>query len=204
MRTRLKSLLVVASIIAAGCQSVTVQVPAEADLQGVKTVAVVASDLPNDPDPVAVLLRSEASSRIRRLLPTLTLVEPTGTPDAVLNMKVVRHGITPVSFRVGVDPQTGRVSCRAWQVASLMVDGSVSTDQTIRWQGLLEAGRRIDLFCLPAGGVVVPGSQGSIDPRLVHDVVDELGRRLAGYARREFRAIQNPDTTPTPIPAPDP
>lgn len=204
MRTRLKSLLVVASIIAAGCQSVTVQVPAEADLQGVKTVAVVASDLPNDPDPVAVLLRSEASSRIRRLLPTLTLVEPTGTPDAVLNMKVVRHGITPVSVRVGVDPQTGRVSCRAWQVASLIVDGSVSTDQTIRWQGLLEAGRRIDLFCLPAGGVVVPGSQGSIDPRLVHDVVDELGRRLAGYARREFRAIQNPDTTPTPIPAPDP
>ncbi len=200
MGTRLKSLLVVASIIAAGCQSVTVQVPPEADLQGVKTVAVVASDLPNDPDPVAVLLRSEASSRIRRLLPTLTLVEPTGTPDAVLNMKVVRHGLTPVSVRVGVDPQTGRVSCRAWQVATLIVDGAVSTDQTIRWQGLLEAGRRIDLFCVPAGGVVVPSSQGSIDPRLVREVVDELGRRLAGYARREFRAIQNPGTTPPPTP----
>lgn len=204
MRLRLIALVVVVWLVAVGCQAVSVQVPAEADLQGVKTVAVVASDLPDDPAPVAVLLRSEASSRIRRLLPTLTLVEPTFNPDAVLQMKVVRHGITPVSIRVGVDPQTGRVSCRAWQVATLIVDGSVSTDQTIRWQGLLEAGRRIDLFCLPAGGVVVPGSQESIDPRLVRDVVDELGRRLAGYARREFRAIQNPSNSPSPIPAPDP
>jgi hypothetical protein len=204
MRLRLIALIVLIWLVAVGCQAVTVQVPPEADLQGVKTVAVVASDLPEDPAPVAVLLRSEASSRIRRLLPTLTLVEPTFTPDAVLQMKVVRHGITPVTIRVGVDPQTGRVSCRAWQVASLIVDGSVSTDQTIRWQGLLEAGRRIDLFCLPAGGVVVPGSQESIDPRLVRDIVDELGRRLAGYARREFRAIQSPSNTPTTIPAPDP
>lgn len=206
MRARLKGIVVVASLIVAGCQAVMVNVPPEADLQGVKTVAVLAADMPGDPTPVAVLLRSEASSRIRRLLPALTLVEPTfADADAVLRMEVIRHGISPVSLRVYVNPETGQVSCAAWQVASLIVDAKVATGEVIRWQGLLEAGRRIDLPCLRARGVYIPGrSPGSTDPRLVRDVVDELGRRLAGYARREFRAIQNPPPTPTPTPTPEP
>lgn len=205
MTLRLVVLVVVMSLAAVGCQAVTVQVPPEADLHGVKTVAVLAADMPADPAPVAVLLRSEASSRIRRLLPTLTLVEPTYNADAVLRMQVVRHAISTPSLRVSVDPQTGRVSCAAWQVASLLVDASVSTGEMIRWQGVLEAARRIDLPCLRAGSVLIPGSSAqSVDPRLVRDVVDELGRRLAGYARTELRPIQTTAPAPTPTPTPEP
>lgn len=201
MRLRFVSLVVVIWLGAAGCQAVTVQVPPEADLQGVKTVSVSATDLPNDPAPVAVLLRSEASSRIRRLLPALTLVEPTFGADAALRMGVVRHAISPVSLRVFVDPQTGQVSCSAWQVAALLVDASVVTGEKIRWQGVLEAERRINLPCVRRGTAVIPGvTQGSIDPRLVDDVVDELGRRLAGYARRELRAIKTLPQEPTETP----
>lgn len=204
MRLHLVTLIVVAGFVAAGCQAVTVQVPPEADLQGVKTVAVQATDMPYDPAPVAVLLRSEASSRIRRLLPALTLVQPTTDADALLRMAVVRHDMSPASVRVQVNPQTGEVSCSAWQVATLLVDASVVTGETIRWQGLLEAGRRVDLPCLRRGSVVIPGrAPASVDLYLVRDIVDDLGRRLAGYARTEFRAIQNPSPPPTTTPTPD-
>ena len=114
--------------------SITVQVPPEADLQGVRTVAVVAADLP--------------------------------------------------------------------------ADASVVSGNTIRWQGLLEAGRRLDLVCVPTRGTTVSGrivaetSPASVDPRLVRDVIDGLGRRLAGDARKELRPIQTPP--PSPAPAPDP
>ncbi|HXF83395.1 MAG TPA: hypothetical protein VNN19_11655 [bacterium] len=185
---------------AAGCTTVAVPVPPEADLQGVKTVAVAAADMPNDPAPVALLLRSEASSRIRRLLPALTLVEPTAQADALLRMTVLRHEISPVSLRVHVDPQTKRVSCSAYQTATLLVDASVTSGQTIRWQGILESARRIDLPCVRGSVAVIPAvNPASVDHRLVQDVVDELGRRLAGYVRREIRARRStpaPDSPP--------
>ncbi|OFX16102.1 MAG: hypothetical protein A2V59_04525 [Armatimonadetes bacterium RBG_19FT_COMBO_69_19] len=203
MKRRVVALVVAIWLVATGCQTVTVQVPPEADLQGIKTVAVMAADMPNDPAPVGVLLRSEASSRIRRLLPTLTLVEPTAGSDAVLRMTVVRHTISSVAIRVYVDPQTGQVSCSAWQIASLLVDAAVNTGETIRWQGILEAARRIDLPCVRRNVAVIPAvSPASTDPRLVRDVVDDLGRRLAGYARREIRAL--PPSAPAPSPTQDP
>lgn len=196
--------LVALALAAAGCTTVTVQVPPEADLAGVRTVAVTAADMSNDPAPVAVLLRSEASSRIRRLLPALTLVEPTASSDALLRMTVLRHSISSVALRVYIDPKTNLVSCSAYQIASLLVDASVSTAETIRWQGVLEANRRIDLPCIRHNIVVIPAiTPAAVDPRLVRDAVDDLGRRLAGYARKEIRAIQNttpaaPPSTPTP------
>lgn len=190
-----------AALAAAGCTTVTVQVPPEADLAGVKTVAITAADMPNDAAPVAAMLRSEASSRVRRLLPSLTLVEPTAPADAVLRMTVLQHAISPVSLRVYVDPRTGQVSCAAWQIATLLVDAAVSTGTTIRWQGILEANRRLDLPCVRRGVVTIPAmTPAAVDTRLVRDVVDDLGRRLAGYARRELRAIQQapPQDSPEP------
>lgn|GEM_PF-1950245 len=193
--------LIVAGLLAAACEPVSVNVPPEADLQGIKTVAVVAADMPYDPQPVAGLLRGEASSRIRRLLPHLTLVEPTANADAIVRMTVVRHGLGPASVRVYVDPKTNQVSCSAWQMAWLFVDASVVTGETIRWQGILQAERRLNLPCIRRNvPVIVYTPAENIDPRLVHDVVDDLGRRLAGYVRTEFRAMQNP---PPPPPADD-
>lgn len=201
MKPRVVVLIVGIWLGSVACQTVAVQVPPEADLQGIKTVAVQATDLPSDPIPVAVLLRSEASSRIRRLLPHLTLVEPTANADAVLRMQVVRHSVGAPSLRVSTDPQSGRVSCAAWQIASLLVDGSVVTGEVIRWQGLLESERRVDLPCLRAGGVLIAGTSAeAIAPRQVRDIVDELGRRLAGYERREIR--RNPGSGPKPSPLP--
>lgn len=165
-------------------------------------MAVTAADMPNDPSPVAALLRSEASTRIRRLLPALTLVEPTAQADALLRMTVLRHSISSVALRVFVDPRTNEVSCSAYQIASLLVDAAVSTGETIRWQGVLEANRRIDLPCVRRNLVVIPAiTPAAVDPRLVRDVVDDLGRRLAGYVRTEIRAIQH---SPTPAPADQP
>lgn len=179
-----------------------VQVPPEADLAGVKTVAVVATDLPGDPAPVGILLRGEASSRIRRLLPALTLVEPTAEADALLRMNVIRHGTTPASVRVYVDSRTGQLSCAAWHTASLLVDAAVVTGETIRWQGILEAARRIDLPCARRGAVWIPViPAANHDTRLVRDAVDDLGRRLAGYVRTELRAIRNPPAPPDDPPA---
>jgi hypothetical protein len=188
-------------LAASGCQTVRVPVPPEADLAGIKTVAVVATDLPGDSSPIAILLRGEASSRIRRLLPALTLVDPIAGPDAVLRMAVVRHGTTAPSIHVYVDRYTGRVRCSAWQTASLLVDASVVTDQVIRWQGILEARRRMDLRCMGRGLIVIPEiPRSDYDSLLVRDAVDDLGRRLAGYVRTEFRALQNPSAPPSDLP----
>ncbi len=197
MRLRLGVVVTAVGIATAGCQTVAVQVPPEADLQGVRTVAVVAADMAGDPAPVALLLRSEASARIRRLLPQLTLVEPTASADAVLRMQVVIHSYSPPSVSLSTDRETGRVSCAAWQVASLVVDAAVTTGEVIRWQGLLESQRRVDLPCLRSGAVWIPGrSAESVDLLLVRDVVDELGRRLAGYTRHELRPLQTPPPSP--------
>ncbi|HEY6103139.1 MAG TPA: hypothetical protein VI007_07930 [bacterium] len=204
MKRLLGALLAMLGLAVAGCETVKVQVPPEADLAGIKTVAVMATDMPGDPTPVAILLRGEASSRIRRLLPALTLVDPIAGPDALLRMTVVRHGTTDPSMRLYVDSRTGRVSCYAWHTASLLVDAAVVTGQTIRWQGILEAGRRIELPCLRRGFVWVPIiSPGNYDTTLVGEAVDDLGRRLAGYVRTELRAIKNPPPPPG-NPAPDP
>jgi len=197
LRRRLGAFVAVLGLAAAGCEAVHVQVPPEADLAGIKTVTVVATDLPGDPAPVALLLRGEASSRIRRLLPALTLVDPISGPDALLRMTVVRHGTTDPSIRLYVDPRTGRIACSAWQTAILLVDAAVVTGQTIRWQGILEAGRRVELRCLRLGGVWEPViAPGNSDTYLVGDAVDDLGRRLAGYVRTEFRAIKTPPMPP--------
>lgn len=199
MLLRVVTLGMAAALVAAGCTTVQVPVPPEADLAGIKTVAVTAADMPNDPSPVALLLRSEASTRIRRLLPALTLVEPTVPSDAVLRMTVLRHSISSVALRVHVDPRTNEVTCSAYQIASLLVDAAVSAGETIRWQGVLEANRRLELPCVRRNIVVIPAiTPASIDPRLVRDVVDDLGRRLAGYMRTEIRAIQQTPAPPPP------
>lgn len=197
VRLGLGALIVVIGLAAAACQAVQVQVPPEADLAGITTVAVVATDLHGDPAPIAVLLRSEASSRIRRLLPALTLVEPTAAADAVLRMAVIRHGTTPPTVRLYVDSRTGQVSCAAWHSASLLVDAAVLAGQTIRWQGILEAGRRIELPCVRSGTAWIPVIHaGNYDVRLARDAVDDLGRRLAGYVRTELRALRAPSAPP--------
>lgn len=203
VRRLLGALVAVMGLAAAGCETVHVQVPPEADLAGIQTVTVLATDLPGDPAPVAILLRGEASSWIRRLLPALTLVDPIAGPDAILRLTVVRHGTSAPSMRLYVDSRTGHVSCAAWHTASLLVDAAVVTGQTVRWQGILEAGRRIELPCLHRGLVWVPViAPGDYDTRLVSDAVDELGRRLVGYVRTEFRAIKNPPAPPS-APSPD-
>jgi hypothetical protein len=197
---QLGALVVVLGLAAAGCQTVRVQVPPEADLAGIKTVAVISTDLPGDSAPVAILLRGEASSRIRRLLPSLTLVDPIAGPDAILRMAVVRHGTTAPSVRVYVDRRTRRVHCEAWQSGTLLVDASVVTGPTIRWQGILEAQRTIELRCLGVGGVLIPETpRGDFDHLLVRDAVDDLGRRLAGYARTELRRLQDPPLPPSEV-----
>jgi len=186
-------------LLSAACEAVSVPVPPEADLRGIKTVAVVATDMAYDPQPIAVLLRGGASSRLRRLLPHLTLVEPAAGPDALLRMAVVRHGLGPASVRVYVDPRTGQVSCAAWQMAWLIVDASVVTGETIRWQGILQSERRVNLPCLRKNVPVLTYTPAeNIDPRLVDDVIDDLGRRLAGYVRTEFRALRSPPPPPPP------
>lgn len=200
MRRPLGVLLVAAALAASGCETVRVPVPPEADLSGIRTVAVVATDLPGDPMPIAILLRGEASSRIRRLLPALTLVDPIAGPDALLRLNVVRHETGTPSVRVWVDRRTRRVFCEAWQTARLLVDASVVTGQVIRWQGILEARHTRELRCLGRGTIFIPElSPGGSDSELVREAVDELGRRLAGYVRTEFRPLQQ-----TPLPADEP
>lgn len=203
MKRQLGAFVVAMGLAAAGCETVRVPVAPEADLAGIKTVSVVATDLPGDPTPVAILLRGEASSQIRRLLPTLTLVDPIAGPDALLRMNVVRHETSTPSVRVYIDRHTRRVYCEAWQTSRLLVDASVVTGQTIRWQGILEARRTREIRCLGRGTIFIPEfSRGDSDSQLVRDAVDDLGRRLAGYVRTEFRAIQNPSPPPS-APSPD-
>jgi len=175
-----------------GCTEATVQVPPEVDLQraGIKSVAVVAVDLPNDPAPVGVLLRAETSAQIRRLLPTLALVEDPQQADAVLQMEVANHGVGPAYFQNKADTQTGHVYCEAWQEAFLLVNASVYAKGTSSpwWESLLEKRNRIDLSCRPnQGSLGMIQSPAVDDPQLVNATVTELGMRLAGYTRKELR-----------------
>jgi hypothetical protein len=79
---------------------------------------------------------------------------------------------------------------------SLLVGAWIATGPAIRWQGILDAPRTISLRCLGAGVFVLDVRQGEYDSLLVRDAVDDLSRRLAGYVRTEFRAIQNPAPPP--------
>lgn len=205
MNIRTSALVLLSVLFLAGCnlETVTVQIPPEVDLRGagVKSVAVVVADLPNDPAPVGVLLRSETSTRIRELLPTLALVETPQTADAVLQMNVANHGVGPARFQTRApDQQGGQPSCEAWQEAFLLVDVSVLTkgNSSPRWQGALEKRDRIDLSCtLFFGPVGVVSSPAVSDPALVSAIVQDLGRRLAGYTRQEMRPRQtSPPVSP--------
>lgn len=196
MRTGALILLSVLFLLGCNLETVTIQVPPEVDLKaaGIKSVAVAVADLPNDPAPVGVLLRSETSTRIRELLPTLTLVEIPQTADAILQMNVANHGVGPAHFRTRApDQQGGQASCEAWQEAFLLVDASVRTkgDPSPRWQGALEKRDKIDLSCSPFFGPVGAVSSPAVnDPALVSAIVEDLGRRLVGYTRQEMRPRQ--------------
>lgn len=204
MNVRTGALIFLSVLFFAGCnlETVTVQVPPEVDLKGagIKSVAVAVQDLPNDPAPVGVLLRSETSTRIRELLPSLALVEAPQTADAVLRMDVANHGVGPAHFHTRQpDQQGGQAYCEAWQEAFLLVDASVRTkgEPSPRWQGALEKREKIDLSCTPFFGPVgVVSSPAVSDPALVNAIVEDLGRRLVGYTRQEMRPRQTKPPTP--------
>lgn len=194
MRVRLAAALV-ATVVATGCQTVTVHVPPEVDLAGIKTIAVDAVDLLIDPAPVAVLLRVETASRIRRLLPALTILDRGDQADAVVRLEVARHGVGPVQFRTSISVSTGKTSCTAWQDAFLTVAASIASGspRTQLWQAALDAGRRIELDCVPSRiPIGVVRTTAVVDRDLVTQIVDEMGRRLAGYTRTELRPRQTP------------
>lgn len=184
-------LAVTGMFLLAGCTTVSVQVPPEVDLRaaGIKSVAILAEDLPGDPAPVAVLLRAEAAQQMRRALPALTLVEDPEDADAVLRMEVASHSVGPAYFQTTADAQ-GRVSCDAWQETLLIVNTSVLSrgHPSADWQALLEKRSRIYLTCVPRRGPSwTAGTPAASDPELVGAVVRELGMRLAGYTRTELR-----------------
>ncbi len=197
MNIRTGALGLASLLFLAGCnlETVTVQVPPEVDLKaaGIKSVAIAVTDLPNDPAPVGVLLRTETSTQIRQLLPTLALLETPQAADAVLQMDVANHGVGPAYFQTKASDQEGHVYCEAWQEAFLLVDASVLTkgNPSPRWQGQLEKRNRIELSCTPRiGPVGTVASPAVSDPVLVSAIVKELGMRLAGYTRRELRPKQ--------------
>ena len=81
-------------------------------------------------------------------------------------------------------------------VASGLVD---DLDETVELPGELPVLPLKETVAFP--NTMTPlavGQERSV--RLVDDVVDELGRRLAGYARRELRAIKTPPQEPTDSP----
>ncbi len=191
------ALAVAGLLFLTGCTEVTVQVPPEVDLQGagITTVAIVAADLPGDPAPVGTLLRAETSAQIRRLLPALVIVEEPEAADAVLQMEVANHGVGPAYFQTSANVQTGRVGCDAWQEAFLMVNASVfgRGKPSPTWEALMEKRSRIALSCVPKLGPLGTVETPAVsDPQLVSAIVRELGMRLAGYTRREFRPAQAP------------
>ena len=191
MTVKGSALVLAGLLLLTGCTTVTVQVPPEVDLQaaGIKTVAIAVTDLPNDPAPVGTLLRIETSQQIRSLLPTLSVVEEVQNADALLRMEVASHAMGPAYFETNRDSQTNRVSCDAWQEAFLIVNASVLTkgNQEPAWQSLLQDRSRIGLSCVPAlGPVGAVGTPAAMDPRLVGDIVRELGMKLAGYTRTEL------------------
>ncbi len=194
MRLRL-AVAVVAAVMATGCQTVTVHVPPEVDLAGITTVAVDAVDLRIDPAPVAVLLRVETASRIRRLLPALTILARADQADAVVRLEVARHGVGPVHVSTSINLSTGKTSCTAWQDAFLVVAATIAAGPqgTQLWQGVLDADERVDLDCRPSGVPIgIVRTPSSVDRQLVTEIVDELGRRLAGYTRTELQPRQAP------------
>ncbi len=194
MSIRAGALALASLLFLAGCSvtQVTVQVPPEVDLKaaGIKSVAIAVTDLSNDPAPVGVLLKTETSSQIRQLLPTLVLAETLQEADAILKMDVLNHGVGPASFQTRAGDQEGHDSCEAWQEAFLLVDVSVLTkgNPSPRWEGQLEKRNKIELSCTPrlgpVGTVVSPAVS---DPALVSGIVKELGKRLEGYTRQELR-----------------
>ena len=170
---------------------VSVQVPPEVNLQaaGIKTVAVLAGDLPNDPAPVGVLLRAETTQRMRRLLPSLVIVEDPEQADAVLRLEVASHNVGIPNCSTTADAQ-GRLTCDAWQETLLIVDTSIFRrgHASADWQALVEKRSRITLACVPRRGPSwVAETPAPSDPELVGAVVTELGNRLAGYTRTELR-----------------
>ncbi|HEX2712308.1 MAG TPA: hypothetical protein VHM88_08805 [Candidatus Acidoferrales bacterium] len=195
MNVRTGALVFLSVLVLAGCnlETVTVQIPPEVDLKGagIKSVAIAVADLPNDPAPVGVLLRSETSARFRELLPALTLVETPQTADAILQMNVANHGVGPAHFQTRAPEEQGeQAHCQAWQEAFLLVEASVLTkgNPSPRWEGALEKRDKIDLSCTPFFGPVgVVSSPAVSDPALVSAIVDDLGRRLVGYTRQELR-----------------
>jgi len=179
-----------AVVVLTACKVVSVEVPPEINLQaaGIRTVAVVADDLPADPAPVGVLLRAETTWQMRRLLPSLVIVADPEHADAVLRMEVASHNVGTPYFQTAADAQ-GRLTCDAWQETVLIVDttifqrGHASAD----WQALLEKRSRITLACVPRRGPSwVSETPAPSDPELVSAVVTELGNRLAGYTRKEL------------------
>lgn len=185
------ALVITAAVVLTACKIVSVQVPPEINLQaaGIRTVAVVAEDLPSDPAPVGVLLRAEAAQQVRHLLPSLVIVEDPEQADAVLRMKVASHNVGTPYFQTTADAQ-GRLTCDAWQETLLIVDTSILQrgHESADWQALLEKRSRITLACVPRRGPSwVSETPAPSDPELVGAVVTELGNRLAGYTRRELR-----------------
>lgn len=183
--------MIAAALALTACTIVDVQVPPEVNLQaaGIKTVAVLAEDMPDDPSPVALLLRAEATQQMRRLLPTIEVVEDPQGADAVLRMAVANHGIGTPYFQTTQDAQ-GRLSCEAWQDTVLIVDTAVFRrgDAAAAWEAVLEKHNRIDLSCVPRRGPSwIAQTPAPTDPQLVGEVVTELGNRLAGYTRKELR-----------------
>lgn len=194
MRIRAGALALASLLFLAGCSvtQVTVQVPPEVDLKGagIKSVAIAVTDLPNDPAPVGVMLKTETSSQIRQLLPSLALAETPQEADAILKMDVVNHGVGPAYFQTRAGDQAGHDACDAWQEAFLLVNASVLTNgnPSPRWEGQLEKRNRIELSCTPlVGPVGTVASPAVSDPELVRSIVKDLGKRLAGYTRQEVR-----------------
>jgi hypothetical protein len=188
----IKTALSLAGVLAlTGCTAVTVQVPPEVDLQaqGIRSVVVEVTDLPNDPAPLSTLLRGEATSQIQQVLPALTVVDDPQAADAVLLMEVANHGVGPALFENHTNSQGTRVACDAWQEAFLLVNASVYAQgkPSPSWHGWVEKRTRIDLSCNPIFGPLgAIGSPAVSDPQLVYSIVREIGMRLAGYTRKEY------------------
>lgn len=187
------------ALVAAGCETVAVNVPPEVDLAAIRTVAIETADLPIDPAPVAVLLRVEAGNRVRRLLPSLVIVQQSDQADAILRLEVASHGVAPPTFEIVTNVSTGKTSCTARQYVFLAVAASVATgpERAVVWQNVLDAQREIELDCRPSRVIIgALRTTTPFDRSLVVEIIDDLGRRLAGYTRTELRTRQTPPATP--------
>lgn len=182
-------------LVAAGCEAVAVTVPPEVDLAAIRIVAIETADLLIDPAPVAVLLRVEAGNRVRRLLPSLVIVQDSDQADAVLRLEVASHGVAPPIFEIVTNVSTGETSCTARQHVFLAVAASLATgpQRAIVWQSVLDARREVELDCRPPRIILgALRTTAPFDRSLVVEIIDDLGRRLAGYTRTELRPRQTP------------